>query len=288
MKTCIRNHPILAFTIVAYLFSWACWLPVLGDIQADLFGSGAGVVALLTLGGYGPTVAAVLLSTIIGGWPALRDLLRKLLVWRAGLRWYFAVLLIGPVVYAGALYLYGAISGETGAVNYGLLPWIPVIVLASIPFGPLGEELGWRGFALPRLDASYGFVGSSMMLGVIWTFWHAPLFWAATGTAVSGFPVTVQSVSIFFLAVTGSSFIYTWVFRNTHGSVLMAVLLHLSLNAAGTVAGMLFPEMNAEDQQSAYYYYVAVLWALVFGGAAGSECWRRWTAIGPVNRRQWK
>src|SRR5690606_1948248 len=134
----------------------------------------------------------------------------------------------------------------------GLIPWIPVIFITSLPFGPLAEELGWRGFALRQLDSKKDFVKSSLIIGVIWTFWHAPLFWAATGTAVSGLEVTFTSVGLFLAGVTGTSFIYTWVHNHTGGSVLMAVLLHLGWNAAGSINGMFFPEMTEAARHACY------------------------------------
>src|SRR5690606_25467226 len=87
-------------------------------------------------------------------------------------------------------------------------------------------------------------VVASIVIGFIWALWHAPLFWAETGTAISGFPVDVQLVSLFFLAVIGSSFIYTWLFNRTLGSLGIAILLHLSMNSSGTITGMLFPDMS--------------------------------------------
>jgi hypothetical protein len=79
--------------------------------------------------------------------------------------------------------------------------------------------------------------------------------------------VEIASVSLFFLAVIGSSFIYTWVFNNTAGSVFAAILLHLSMNASGTITGMLFPEMSIEQKLELYYCYVVVVWTIVLAAA---------------------
>jgi uncharacterized protein len=150
-----------------------------------------------------------------------------------------------------------------------LIPWIPVVFAVSVIFGPLAEEFGWRGFLLPLLDYRNKAIASSVIVGVIWALWHAPLFWAKTGTAISGFPVTVFSVSLFFTAVIGSSFIYTFLFSRTSESISVAILLHLSMNGAGAIAGMFFPEMTPEQRLSLYMCYTSTLWVilLLMGGS---------------------
>src|SRR5690606_18363554 len=103
----------------------------------------------------------------------------------------------GPFLYTVSIGLYVIFGGEVGAINYGLLPWLPVVFIVPIVFGPLAEEFGWRGFALPLLDHKNRAIASSIIIGFIWALWHAPLFWAKTGTAISGFPVDISLVFLF-------------------------------------------------------------------------------------------
>lgn len=268
MKALVEKNKLVAFVLFAYAFSWLCWSPVIHIIRADLFASPGWAIALIFLGGYGPSFSALLMSAITGGWVSVKTLVKKLFNWRVGFNWYAIIFLIWPIIFALGASLYVKLGGSLGSTNYGLLPWIPAVYVVSIFLGPLAEELGWRGFALPILYEKYGFVGSSIILGIIWAMWHAPLFWAATGTAVSGFDVNATNVSLFVLWTVGASVIYTWVYKNTCGSVLIAVLLHLSTNASGTVLGLLFPELSIDDKQTIYYCTLTVLMLLIFLSAA--------------------
>lgn len=279
MKALVKQHPLMAFTLLAYAFSWACWLPILNNIQTELFASGVNTVGLLLLGGYGPSIAAVIMSAITGGKAEVKALFKRMIMGRTGVKWWAVVLLTGPAIFATATIGYLLAGGELGPLNKGLIPWIPVIFIASLPFGPLGEELGWRGFALRQLDSKRQFIQSSLIIGVIWTFWHAPLFWAASGTAVSGLPVTLTSVGLFLAGVTGTSFIYTWVHNHTNGSVLMAILLHLGWNAAGSINGMFFPEMSQVARETGYTITVAVTWTLVFFIVLAHKAYTRKSAV---------
>lgn len=263
MKNIAAKYPLAVFTLVAYAISWACWFPIIDSIQADLFASGGVTVGLLLLGGYGPSIAAIIVSAITGGKAEVKALFKRMIKGRTGIKWWAVVLLTGPLIFAMGTAGYLLAGGDLGVLNKGLIPWIPIIFIASLPFGPLGEELGWRGFALRQLDSKKHFVMSSLIIGVIWTFWHAPLFWAASGTAVSGLAVTFTSVGLFLAGVTGTSFIYTWVHNHTGGSVLMAILLHLGWNAAGSINGMFFPEMTDAARQACYLATVVATWGVV-------------------------
>jgi hypothetical protein len=95
----------------------------------------------------------------------------------------------------------------------------------------LGEELGWRGFLLPELEKRYGSLPASVLIGVIWTAWHAPLFWAPAGTSISGGPVTLLAVATFLTRLIGWSFLFTWLSRISRGSILLPIAMHTSINA---------------------------------------------------------
>lgn len=254
------------FTLVTYAFSWACWLPIIGSLESSPFAGPLPTTVLFFLGAYGPTLVGIVMTRIHGGSAGLKAMFRSAFSLRFGGRWIVVALLTGPVLYALATVAYLVLGNDVGAVNYGLLPWLPIVFVVPIIFGPLAEEFGWRGFALPQLDHRNKVIVSSVLIGFIWALWHAPLFWAKTGTAISGFEIDAWLVGLFFLAVIGSSFIYTWLFNRT-GSLAGAILLHLGMNASGTISGMLFPEMSAEQRLALYEIYVVVLWVIVIAGS---------------------
>ena len=154
---------------------------------------------------------------------------------------------------------------------------LPLALLVAIPavlFGPLGEEGGWRGFALPRLQDKYSAFWSSIILGILHTFWHLPLFWLPGGTPISGGPVTLVGVALFLSVVTIGTFMYTWVFNHTRGSMLMAVLFHLSINTAGGILFAIFPDLSEAVQHHIQWelgnipgWIIVFLLLILFGAA---------------------
>jgi membrane protease YdiL (CAAX protease family) len=117
----------------------------------------------------------------------------------------------------------------------GVLPTVLVSFVYMLIQVGIGEEVGWRGYALPKLQAGYGALLSSVILGVIWTLWHLPLFFnPATGYSLTSFWVFL----IFMLPI---SILITWVFNSTGGSVLIIMILHAMLNASTSPLGGLYP-----------------------------------------------
>lgn len=254
------------FTLATYTFSWACWLPIIDSLESSPFAGDLSTLALFLLGAYGPTLVGLVMARIHGGRNGLKNVFKSAVSLGIGTRWLLLATMTGPVLYACSVATYALLGGDLGPINLGLLPWLPVVFVVPIVFGPLAEEFGWRGFALPLLDHKRKLIASSVLIGIIWALWHAPLFWARTGTAISGFEIDSYLVGLFFLAVIGSSFIYTWLFNHT-GSLAAAILLHLGMNSSGTITGMLFPQMSPEQRLDLYEIYVAVLWILVLASS---------------------
>lgn len=261
------NRRLAIFTLATYVFSWACWLPIIDSLESSPFEGAPTTIALFLLGAYGPTLMGILMAGVHGGRSGVKSIFRSAVSLRMGASWILVSLFTGPLIYTLAIVVHALLGGETGAVNYGLLPWLPILFIVPIVFGPLAEEFGWRGFALPSLDHGTRPVAASVLIGFLWALWHAPLFWAETGTAISGFEIDAYLIGLFFLAVIGSSFIYTWLFNHTR-SLATAILLHLGMNASGTITGMLFPEMSLAQRLELYETYVLVLWIVVLTVAA--------------------
>jgi len=215
-------HSCMAFLAIAFAWSWTCWLlaPVIGA-RYPLAGR-----VLSALGGFGPGVAAVAVIGWVGGGRALRIWLGRCLKWRIGVRPFAWALFLPLAVLAPAALLHAALGGRLGPSPVsGHLPMAAAnVVLILLLGGPLGEEFGWRGYALPALQAGYGWRASSLILGGVWGLWHLPLFFVA-GSVQSRLPVLP-----FLMSAVALSVVFGWLSARSHGSVLPALALHTAVN----------------------------------------------------------
>ncbi len=145
-------------------------------------------------------------------------------------------MLLGTMVYAAAKPDFSALGGP----GY-LLAYIQTFVLVLILGGPLLEEPGWRGFALPRMQRLMGPLAASVVLGVLWGLWHLPQFLVPSWAASSG-GGGLRGIVLFTLTAIMFTVVMTWVFNNTRTSLLLAILLHASIDTfSGTLAGIFPP-----------------------------------------------
>jgi membrane protease YdiL (CAAX protease family) len=216
----------VVFTVYAFAVSWLCWLPVVAlDHQLGQVPSTAGPL-LVVLGTFGPFLAATSIVTRASGLRGLREYVSQAFRWRVGLQWYAAALL-GPaavrVVVIGIHLLKGGSFAElSDPARWLAIPSTFFIVL--LIGGPTGEEFGWRGFMLQRVQPIFGLFGASLVIGVISSAWHLPLF-LITGTAQSHLPFL-----LFALRTVALSVISTWLYNGSRRSLLMVLLFHASLN----------------------------------------------------------
>ena len=137
----------------------------------------------------------------------------------------------------GAIVLPGVLASFQSLTLSLVLTYPVAFVSTLILGGPLGEEPGWRGFALPRLQPSHGPLVGSVILGILWASWHLPLFWSGVWT-----PPTIPNIVMFILMITALTITMTWVFNNAKGSLLITMLMHASFNAfANKIEEPLFP-----------------------------------------------
>jgi uncharacterized protein len=199
----VRLHPLGGFVVLAYALSWTAWIP------GRLLG---GSVVTIVVGGFGPAVAAGLVTHWTGG--SVREWLRPLGHWRVPARFYLYALGL-PVFLFGAMNAVLALLGEE--VDLGRLgDAIPAYLATFAAVALVGggqEEPGWRGFALDRYQARHSPVAATLLLGLVWGGWHLPLYGLA------------------FLGPMLFVFFYTWLYNRT-GSVLLCVLLHGSFSPA--------------------------------------------------------
>jgi membrane protease YdiL (CAAX protease family) len=240
----VERRPLTSFLIPAYAISWALWLPLAGA------GSSTGVLLIpLALGSMVPSAVAIGLIALLHGKAGVRQVFRRLRLWRVGVGWWAAVVLLSTlgVVAVGLSVLLG---GEAPDLAVTMLPGAVFLLLFSIfPGSAGGEELGWRGFALPYLQAGRSALGASVVLGVAWGVWHMPLYLIGTDNR----PLTLFAPWV--LLTVAASVILTWMYNGTRGSLLIVVLFHAASNLPLTV--LLEP---LEDQAALpFLIYVALM-----------------------------
>jgi uncharacterized protein len=222
------------FFLLAFTVSWAFWLPV-----AWWSPSGVGRQALLVAGTFGPGVAAVALMIGLHGRAGFRREVARQWKWRIGARTWLLVAFAPVLAVLGAIGLARAAGAPEAQWNDPSQWYLVFGVLAYVAVfgGPLGEELGWRGFALPRLQERMNPTAAVALLGLAWGLWHLPLFWI-DGTVQQQIPIAA-----FLAQTTVTSVIYGWLW-NTTGSLPAVIALHA---VANTTVG-LFPVLPDEAQ----------------------------------------
>lgn len=216
----------LVFTINAIGISWLCWLPLvaadhgIGPLQPSV------APLLIVLGTFGPFFAAVGMVARRSGFRGLAEFIGQAFRWRVGIQWYAAALLAPALIRIVVLSVHvlkgGTLPDMSDATRWLAIPSTFFLVL--LIGGPTGEEFGWRGYLLQRMQGVTGVLWASLLIGVISTLWHLPLFWIP-GTAQSHLPF-----ALFAVRTVALSIISTWLYNGTRRSLLFVLLFHASLN----------------------------------------------------------
>jgi membrane protease YdiL (CAAX protease family) len=251
LQAVIRQHPLFFYFLIAYAFSWILMIPAVlaewGALPKGLF------VILFTIKSFGPAVAAYVLIRITAGKAGLAGFKQRFFQGRVSWKWYVFILLgIPAVTVLGACVLPGVLASFQGLKPaYFGVSYLINFVLIFFAGGPLGEEPGWRGFALPRLQSRYGVLRANLLLGVMWTFWHLPDFLTSAqgGGPDVGLAPFYTRLPIFFVMVMALTFVFSWVYNHTGGSIFIALLLHASFNTFDGAIQPLFsaPIMTRSD-----------------------------------------
>jgi membrane protease YdiL (CAAX protease family) len=250
------------FVGLSYVMTWIFTIPFVVLWRTSLHQTFPWWVVIFLPGAYGPSIAALILTWRRGGRPAVTALLRSLLRWRLPIALYAAVLLAPMVMTALATLLSGYhVTWSQVALVRGLGA-IPVAFAVALPFGPLPEELGWRGYALPRLLREHRVFVASVILGVIWTFWHTPMFWFPGAAIPSVFELSVGSIMLYLVQMIAETCLFTITYLLSGGSVLLAVLQHLAFNTSENILFSLIPEPSPELKQQIYLLNTLVMWVV--------------------------
>jgi membrane protease YdiL (CAAX protease family) len=211
------NRPLTLFFALAYLISWLAFMPIIlwrAPIQ------------LIAVASFGPTLAALITHRLNAGdyrafafhWMRRRTLMSAVIG---------AVLIVVAYVIVPGLVL-----GDPGSLHWGILISPGVYNYSTLLGGPLGEEPGWRGYALPRLEARFGAIRASLLLGILWTGWHLPLF------LIKGW--VSLPLWAYWLVLVGVSVIMSWGVNLARFSVLPAIVMHAAFNTVTRFLSGLF------------------------------------------------
>ncbi len=255
MAATIRRRPLISFFVLAYLLSWAVWTPlILVDLGETL------TTTFMLVGVLGPMGAALIVAGVTG---TSRLFWRSTLKWRVRPVWYLVAVGIPLLVLAVVLtvaQLWGVADPSAPVVMEADEPFVyyPLVLVFMILIGGGMEEPGWRGFAQIRMLRRFSPLSASVILGLIWTAWHAPLF-LVPGSSQQGLEVGWYTAAIVAMSVT-----LTWMFIRSGGSALLAVVFHGGVNAINAwIPPFVVPVAQAELSDFAVLEATHVLVGLV-------------------------
>lgn len=225
----MKKHPLFWFFILTFSITWglAAIYFALNAVFKNIFGELSVVHPIFILAVWGPNIAALIVVAKTGGRPAIVRLLRKFIPVRANLLWYILAIFLFPLTGI----IFNQISGDPLILLELPAGEVVTMVFAILISGPLGEELGWRGYALSRMLQKQSALAAGVILGLIWGVWHLPSFFAA------GLPQMELQIPAFILTAVSLSVFVTWIFVNTKQNVFISFLLHYSVNFTYTLIG---------------------------------------------------
>jgi len=258
LRAHIYRHPLVAYFAIAFAGTWLTILPLLlGMDGLGLFSyrfGDAGILFALLSTFTGPLLAAYVVTAVTSGRAGVRALRHRYIQWRVGVMWYivalFAYLLIWLVGYS--VWLNGAplaalLAQPALIFSAYLAPFTLLLVLA------FGEETGWRGYALPRLQQRYGPMRGTLILAILHGLWHVPVL--LVPGFVSGSTFSLPFIVGWMGTVVAATFLYTWIFNHTAGSLLIAIIVHAGSNAASSLLEALVPKEPALSGWQAAIYH---------------------------------
>ncbi len=216
---------LIRFFGLTILISWGLWIPEAAYARgfSPVYIS---VFLSVIIGGFAPSLSAIVLTALDDGPAGIGRLFKPLTHWRVSILWYAAALFLPLLIIVCAMLL-SSLWGMPPSILFGNINWvsvIPLFLFTMIFGGPLGEEIGWRGYLLPHLLKSKGDRLAGLIVGIVWGLWHLPLFFI---------PDSVQArvpIAWFMSSILAESLIYTWLYQRTGGSLLIMIIFHAAIN----------------------------------------------------------
>ncbi len=236
----LKRHPLVAFFVLTYALSWWPWILYARDLM------GAPIAS------FGPFLAALLVLALTEGKAGIVGLFRRMIRWRVPVGWY-AVALILPLVMAGGATLLNVALGAEPPTAAELGRWTAIpssfAILLLVPgFGGAWEEPGWRGYALPRMQARWSALLSGVVLGLLITLWHLPLM------------VTGEIHFAEVASIMTAMLVINWLFNQARGSVLVIMICHAANNV---LSGRYFFPMFEGADAARQAWLLAITWGVM-------------------------
>lgn len=260
----VRNHQLLTYFVLAYAISWAILIPLIASAQG--YTDVPVPFALHYLNDYGPLLAALITAGLANGTDGLRELFQRIVKWRVGLGWALVAAFSPLAVYgiAVGIVVIGVGDPPPDLSRLGTIAFIPYLGWAAWVFwiltAGIGEESGWRGYALPKLQSNMSALSATLIVTLFWVGWHLPRFLYYGAYMELGFSI-LPLAAHGFLAL---AIVLTFIYNSTRGSILMAALFHGGYNfwaASGGAGGLTTATIDA------LFIIWAVAIVVVFGPA---------------------
>jgi membrane protease YdiL (CAAX protease family) len=245
----LKRYSLVIGIVLMFLLTWPIDLANSGIVPIQF-----PFIVYLFLG-WGFIFASVIMTGLTLGKDGVVALLKRYVQWRVGWQWYLAAFLLAPSLIVLAVYINAALVGVPPDFStvmahkiFGASAYLPLFILPFFLVDLIsnGEEMGWRGYVLPRLQAKYSALTSTLILGVIWGFWHLPKYLSHWNTV---------SFAWFMVHTMAYAVILTWLYNNTKGSLLLVAISHASSNTAG----VFMPMANTVSSENMGAYVIFVL-----------------------------
>jgi len=265
MKAFLRRHSLVVGMLLMFLLTWPIDLANTGVLKFQV------PFAIYIFLGWGFIFAALLMTGLTLGRDAVVVLLKRYLIWRVDWKWYLVAFLLIPAINYLAILLNAWMTGApvdfSAVLAYDIFGPSANLALLIVPFFLFdaianGEEMGWRGYVLPRLQAKHSALAASLILGVIWAFWHVPKFVTHWNTI---------TLLWFLVDEIAKAILMTWMYNNTRGSLLLVTLFHASFNTAGMLLPIANNLTDANMNMRAIISILEIVVAAVVVVYAGSE-----------------
>ena len=249
----LKQYSLPIGIILMFLFTWPIDLSNSGVLTFQV------PFLIYLFLGWGFIFASLIMTGVTLGRDAAIALLKRFLIWRVGWKWYLVAFLLTPSIQILSVVLNSMITRTPVDFStvfayqiFGPAANLPLLFLPFLLSDAItnGEEMGWRGYVLPRLQAKYNALVSSLILGVIWAFWHLPKFLA---------PGNTSSFGLFMVRIIAVAVLYTWLYNNAKGSLLLVTLFH----AAGNAGGVFLPTATTVSGENTGTFIIQIVLEII-------------------------